>query len=100
MDYKEIVEILKNNLDGVEDFAFSDFNPNELGLGEVKSIPEGSQGGEGRGEHWVRVFNFINHNIFISVTGFYTSYDGTDFSDGWDSLKEVIPVTKTVVVYE
>lgn len=70
----------------------------ELDLGEVVNIE--TEGGEGEGEHWHSVQYFKDHDIYIKVTGHYTSYNGTEFYDGWDCCKEVRPVEKLVTFYE
>lgn len=57
-------------------------------------------GGEGEGDHWHSVKYFPDHDIYIKVTGFYQSYDGTEFYDGWDCCKEVRPQEKTITVYQ
>ena len=55
------------------------------------------KGGEGEGESWYTVKHFVDHDIFIKLNGFYTSYDGTDF-DGYD-YKEVLPHQEVITVY-
>jgi hypothetical protein len=98
MNYEEILAVLKDKIDNVSDFAHGDFNPKELGLGEcTKDIF--CQGGEGEGETWVRVHHFVDHNVFIKTTGFYTSYNGTDF-DGWGCCSQVTPKEKVITIYE
>lgn len=56
-------------------------------------------GGEGQGDTWYSVKYFPDHNIYLRVDGWYQSYNGTEFS-GWDSVKEVKPIQKTITVYE
>jgi hypothetical protein len=65
-------------------------------FGDVEVIDE--QGGyEGGGDYAMKVFLFKAHNIYIKVTGFYSSYNGTD----WDgTFTEVFPQQKTITVYE
>ena len=94
MDFKEIVNFLKNINQDVDEFAYGDF-PKELG--EIKEVY--SQGGSDRGSDWERVYHFINHDVFISFSGYYSSYNGVDF-DGWDDVNEVRPKEKTITVYE
>jgi len=45
MTYKEILAVLKEKINNVEDFAYEDYNHDELGLGEIKEIHQ--EGGEG-----------------------------------------------------
>ena len=40
-----------------------------------------------------------DHDIYIKVTGYYSSYNGTDFDSGWDCCTEVRPAKKEVTVY-
>jgi len=56
-------------------------------------------GGEGQGSTWYSVKYFPNHDVYIRVDGYYSSYNGTDF-DGWDDCTEVRPKEKTITVYE
>lgn len=56
------------------------------------------EGGEGEGDHWESVKYFKDHNIYIKVVGFYSSYNGTDFS-GWSSCSEVKPKQVEITVY-
>lgn len=97
MNYQEILEVLKSKELTVENFAYEDYDSKELGLGEIEEIHQ--QGGEGEGSHWESVKYFKDHNIYIKVTGFYSSYNGTDF-DGWSDCSEVKPIEKTITVYE
>lgn len=96
--YQEILEILKNNLQQVDDLAFGDFDSVELGLGNAKEETEARTGGEGKGENWQRVWYFEDHNVWIKIQGWYSSYHGTDFT-GWDSCSEVAPSQKTITIY-
>jgi len=55
-------------------------------------------GGEGQGEYAERVYEHDNDGemIYFKITGFYSSYDGTD----WDSdIQRVTPQEKTITVY-
>jgi hypothetical protein len=68
---------------------------------EVKGIPglklvyrEG--GSEGGGEHAERVFQFEDSDLFVRITGYYYSYDGTT----WESIEQVTPREKTITVYD
>lgn len=98
MEYQEILDILKEKVDSVDSFAYDGVNYVELGLGEVKEVDQ--YGGEGEGENWWSVKHFVDHNVFIKVSGFYQSYNGTEFYNGWEECSEVKPVEKVVTVYE
>jgi hypothetical protein len=69
-----------------------------LGLGPIEEVA--SKGGEGEGEEWYVVYHFPKHNIYLKCDGFYQSYNGTEFYDGWDDCFEVKPKEITVTVYE
>lgn len=57
-------------------------------------------GGEDQGSTWYSVKYFPDHDVYIRVDGYYSSYNGTDFN-GWDGdCKEVRPKQKTITVYE
>lgn len=67
-----------------------------LGLGEVEEVDQ--RGGEGEGDHWHSVKYFKDHDVYIKTTGFYSSYHGTDFYDGYG--EEVKPQQKTITVFK
>lgn len=93
MNFQELSEIIKDL--GVSSVAREDFNKEDLDMELVHS-----QGGyEGDGEYAERVFEHDNggEKIYIKITGFYSSYNGTD----WDSdFEQVQPKQKTITVYE
>jgi hypothetical protein len=95
--FKEIVEILQKHIENVYDFAFQYYDPIEE-LGEIKEVKQ--QGGEGQANTWYSVKYFKDHDVYIRVDGWYSSYNGTDFDDGWNCLSEVKPITKEIIVYE
>lgn len=122
-NYNEIMTLLKEVYSHVTDFAYEDwgnipddFEPlggeldwkirtrrqenyfKHIGLGEMNVVA--SYGGEGKGEDWWKVFHFVDHDVYIRIDGYYQSYDGVNFYDGWDCCKEVKPVEKTITVYE
>ena len=95
--YNELIEILKEKIDGVNFFAYEDYDPKELGLGEIEEIEQ--EGGEGQGDHWHSVKYFKDHDVYVKVVGYYSSYEGANF-DGWADCYEVKPTEKTITVYE
>jgi len=97
MNFEQIMEVLKEKINDVSEFAFEEYDKYELGLGKINEVDQ--VGGEGEGDHWHSVKHFVDHNVYIYVRGWYSSYSGTDFS-GWDSCKEVKPQEKTITVYE
>jgi hypothetical protein len=98
LTYEQILEVLKSKLKEVEEFAYEDYDKEELGLGEIEEVDK--YGGEGKGETWYSVKHFVDHNVYIRVDGYYTSYEGTSFYDEWDCCRNVKPEQKTITVYE
>ena len=92
---EQILEVIESKL-SVEEFGCGDFAHEELELGEIKVVDE--YGGEGQGETWFCVFHFKDHDVYIRVNGFYSSYCGVEFYDGYGH--EVKPIEKTITVYE
>ncbi len=115
MNYQEILEELKKQCSDVSEFAHegvdgeevypeAKYGTEEYGilknsvLGIVKEVAR--YGGEGKGEDWWVVYRFVDHNVYIKVNGYYQSYNGTEFYDGWDCCSEVKPIQKTITVFE
>jgi len=97
-NFDEILEVLKEKLNDVSDFAYEDYDDDELGLGEIKEVEQ--VGGEDEGSTWYSVKHFVDHDVYVRVDGYYSSYNGTDFYDGWNCCSEVKPIQKTITVYE
>jgi hypothetical protein len=57
-------------------------------------------GGEDEGSHWHSVKYFKDHDVYIKVTGWYSSYNGTDFEDWDEACSEVRPQEKVITVWE
>ncbi len=75
-----------------------------LSRGSVLEVPElglleavEDYGGEGQGEEFWVVFRVVSTGQLFRVDGYYSSYDGGSL-DG--SPYEVVPVEKTITVYE
>jgi len=77
-------------------FGYHDFDQDELGLGTVLEVDQ--YGGEGEGERWWSTKHFVDHDVYIKIRGYYSSYNGTDFDYGYG--EEVRPVQKTITVFE
>lgn len=56
-------------------------------------------GGEGEGDHRHIVYYLEDHDVFIRLNGYYTSYDGTTWNDISD-LHEVFPQQRVITVFE
>ncbi len=75
--------------------SFSDFGYSGDDLGNIKVVD--SYGGEGMGDDYWMVIHFMDHDTFVQMDGWYTSYDGGYFdSDPY----LVTPKEKTITVYE
>jgi hypothetical protein len=92
---EQILEKIQANM-SVQEFAYEDYSPEELELGEVKVVD--SYGGPDKGSTWYKVQYFVEHDVYIRTDGWYSSYDGTYFDDGYGSV--VKPVDKVVTFYE
>ena len=96
--YSEILEILKDKLDSVYDFANEDYDEQDIELGEINEVFQ--EGGENEGSHWESVKYFVEHDIYIRVIGSYSSYNGVNFYNGWHSCSEVRPFEKIITIYK
>ena len=65
-------------------------------LGEVEEVDQ--YGGEGQGETWYSVKLFKDHGVYIRIDGYYESYNGVEFDQGYGEVVE--PKQKTITVYE
>jgi hypothetical protein len=92
---EQILEKIQENM-SVQEFAYEDYSPEELELGEVKVVD--SYGGPDKGSTWYKVQYFVEHDVYIRTDGWYSSYDGTYFDEGYGSV--VKPVEKMVTFYE
>lgn len=95
MNFQEIKARLEEKGVTPERFAEGDWNEGLLDLGEVKLVDQ--YGGEGQGETYYNVWHLVEHDVYIRVDAFYSSYGGPDY-DGYD-FTEVKPVEKTITVY-
>lgn len=95
MTAQEILDVISANM-SVNEFAYQDYSPEDLGLGKV-TVPD-SYGGEDQGSTWYIVQYFVEHDVYIRTDGWYSSYDGTYFDEGYGS--EVKPIVKQVTFYE
>lgn len=95
--YSEILEVLESTYDSVLTFI-DEFDDNIEGIGPCNQIEH--FGGEGKGDTYYDIFHFPEQDIYIKVEGWYTSYHGVDYSDGWSCCRQVKPAQKTIVVYE
>lgn len=118
-DYPEAVEAQKARKEfyekhkhewksGAECIKIYNSMPNEYTIAKTKFRQElglnwqevDQYGGEGQGDTWYSIKYFPDHDVYIQVNGWYQSYNGTEFYDGWGCCKEVKPKQKTITVYE
>lgn len=96
MNAQEIIEKICSSDIGTGEMIENFEGPNADGFGQCEIVY--SHGGyEGGGDYAERVVHFKDHNVFIQITGYYSSYDGTTWDGTW---KEVAPKEKTITVYE
>ena len=96
MTGQEIINKIKDTGISVRQFADLEFESPE-GVGPCEEVEK--VGGEGKGDHWYKVLLFTDHNVYIKIVAFYSSYEGRSF-DGWHDATEVKPTEKTITVYE
>lgn len=104
----EIISEFEKQEVSVEEFAYGDVGentPNEDGKSVTmienigKMVEVDQHGGSDEGSNWYSIKFFPDHDIYLKVSGWYSSYNGTDF-DGWESVKQVTPAKETVTVYK
>jgi len=110
---KDIISILKDKNISVEDFAYGDFGEAVFesgtnkriysksfvdGLGEIEEVDQ--RGGEDMGSDWYSIKFLHEHDMYLKVQGYYQSYNGTEFYDGYDCISIVSPKLVTITVYE
>lgn len=94
--FNEIVFILKDKLKKNNFRNLNDIFPNiKSKLGDIELVYSYVNNSDGECEF---VNHFITHDVYISLSGYYSSYDGYDF-DGFEYI-EVKPKEKIIIVYE
>jgi len=96
LTFNEIVEHL-NNTTTIDKFAYVARYGKTIikGLGEVKEID--SYGGEDQGSNWYTVKHFVDHDVYIRLEGYYSSYGGTNFN--YSDYEEVFPTEVKRIEY-
>lgn len=96
MNFKEILAQLKE----------LGYNEEDIGVGLPPSLEKIGKielkedvGGEGEGDHRHVVYYLEDHDVFIRLNGYYTSYDGTTW-DNISDLHEVFPQQRVITVFE
>lgn len=86
------------NSSTIANFDEGDYDE-RLGLGLIKEVD--SYGGPEEGSEYWKVIHFVDHDIYLKYSGYYSSYkdtewDGDTFAEG---AKQVFPEQKLVTVY-
>ena len=92
---EQILEKIQANM-SVQEFAYEEYSPEDLGLGEVKVVDK--YGGPDKGSTWYKVQYFVEHDVYIRTDGWYSSYDGTYFDEGYGKI--VKPKQVEITVYQ
>lgn len=119
LNYKEIVDILIKNKIKISDISYDYFllkDKIEQLVGEVKQVvrttsnlpsdlsSDLSSDYEIIDEYeLVEVYHFIEHDVYMKLSGIATSYYVSFIEEKWDNKKyvnEVKPISKTITVYE
>lgn len=80
--------------DDESNFAYEMDNTDEFG---EAPIVDGKGDTEGGGDYSMVVRHFKNLDVYIRQTGFYSSYNGTDWNNDFTIVN---PVQKTITVFE
>lgn len=95
MDTEKLLERLSVIFGKDESFFAYEMNNTEE-FGEAPIVAEEGDY-EGGGEYSMVVRHFKDLDVYVMQTGFYSSYNGTDWNDDFTIVK---PVEKTITVYE
>lgn len=96
MTAQSIIKHLEDSDVSLQSFAHEDYDVKALDLGEIVEVKQ--KGGEDQGSEWFSVKHFKEHDVYLLVPGYYSSYDGVNF-DGWESVYEVKPKEVNVMRY-
>lgn len=100
LTYEEIVKKFKELDITPEMFYCNDYDEEQkefvVSLGESNKV-YGEGGNEGGGEYFERVFYFKDHDVYIQITGYYESNNGTECDE---EFNQVFPRRVIDTVYE
>lgn len=94
---KKTVEEIIDHLHAIDDITnrlgYEDYNDEEIGLGEIKLV-EDIGGYEGAGEYMAKVYHFVEHDVYLKMEGYYSSWDGSEWESGFTHVepKEVMVI--------
>lgn len=96
-----VIEIIKEllynevTIDAFMEGAFMNPLPD---VGEWKIVyNEGADGAERLSVQ--QIIHFVDQNVYLRATGYYTSYEGYTFDQNIKTLEEVYPEEKIMIVY-
>lgn len=99
LTFQQIVEKLNENNISLSEFGYGDFGEGKEnfveGIGPSKEVD--SYGGEEQGSEWYSVRYFPEHDVYIRVDAYYSSYEGADFC--YSKFVEVFPTQVTTTEY-
>ena len=86
-------EIIREINEDIMSWGYNDVvSPNPV-VGKFKSVAR--RGGSDQGTQWWNVIYFEDHDIYIKIDGYYTSYNGVDDLEAF----EVEPKEVMITVY-
>lgn len=88
---QEIIDLIEKADITVDEFGDCDFTAPE-GVGDWKEVEQ--QGGEGEGDFYNSVKYFKHHDVYIETIGYWMSYDGRTWDNGYGEEVEPVEVTK------
>ena len=99
---KKLTEVFEEQEISKSQFFNQDYSDNDeqtiiAAVGNFKTMEYGRSTTGDHNSYEVTFF-FIDHDIYLKADGYYSSWDGTDWSCA--NLYEVKPVEKTITVYE
>ncbi len=86
--HEDVYTSLEEMNEGIEKYGYEysqEFKDEFAKLGQIKMVDE--FGGEGQGDDYWKVYHFIDHDVYISFDGWYSSHEGSEYSD----MSEVRP---------
>lgn len=105
LTFQQIVDKLNEKEISINEFGDGDFGSSiddeawttcfVEGLGIIKEVEQ--YGGEDQGSTWYTVRHFVDHDVYIRVDAYYSSYEGADFGDS--IYVEVFPTEVTKIEY-
>lgn len=106
--YEEIKSVLLDDEDGCFDYSFQDLGEAyDIDKEKIKEVlgdfdivvhcgnEDFPEGAPGDGQNQITVYHFKEHDVYVKITGWYSSWD----SGEWDSISQTTPTTREVTFY-